>query len=515
MGLSLRLISLSSWLHFEFDEEVIAWKLRQFVEFGKPFLIGGGTPFGFHLGPAFYYLSAIPLFFSSMDPIGWGVFAAIFGAVTIWLMWLVGKTLYSQRIGLMAALLWATSFTAVMADRHWWPLVLDPMLSLIVILCLFYILESVKFVKFRELNNKWWIILGLVLAFAWQADLTVLPLFLAAGILAVLNFRRQWKGILAAAGILTVSVLPLVFFEFRHPGLNLGKLFGYEFLKRPGLAEARPGLISQTLVETLSFSIRSLSRLVFPITNLDGNLLKFYSWCREMVDSRVNGQPWWTTGVTSLLLLIPFIGYKLDAMKSKVSGPEGNKILQLIIVTGTAGILIFKLFGGNLYDFYLAVLYPVVILSAAGTIVFIWEKWGRIVAVSALGIIVGLNLFVIFKSYHPQGVKAKEQAVAWAILAVGKEEFDLDSMSNCSRYNGIRYLFLLGGKEPQSSFVDQDLSWLYDKKAGNMKSKYLVTFVTPDDLTPEQNEQYGRLKRVAVASKVFNSGFEVIISEHE
>ena len=64
IGFSLRLINLQSWLQFEFDEEVIAWKLRQFIEFGKPFLIGGGTPFGFHLGPAFYYLSAIPLFFS-------------------------------------------------------------------------------------------------------------------------------------------------------------------------------------------------------------------------------------------------------------------------------------------------------------------------------------------------------------------------------------------------------------------------------------------------------------------
>ena len=136
LGLSLRLINLREWLHFEFDEEVIAWKLRQFVEFGKPFLIGGGTPFGFHLGPAFYYLSAIPLFFSRLDPIGWGITAAVFGIVTIWLMWLVGKTLFNNRIGLISALLWAVSFTTVMSDRHWWPLVLDPMLSLIVILCL-------------------------------------------------------------------------------------------------------------------------------------------------------------------------------------------------------------------------------------------------------------------------------------------------------------------------------------------------------------------------------------------
>src|SRR3989339_1905336 len=90
LGFFLRLIYLQEWFHFEFDEEVIAWKLRQFVSFGKPFLIGGGTPFGFHLGPAFYYLSAIPLFFSRLDPIGWGVAAAILGGMTILLVWVVG-----------------------------------------------------------------------------------------------------------------------------------------------------------------------------------------------------------------------------------------------------------------------------------------------------------------------------------------------------------------------------------------------------------------------------------------
>jgi hypothetical protein len=328
LGLFLRLVNLREWLHFEFDEEVIAWKLRQFVEFGKPFLIGGGTPFGFHLGPAFYYLSAIPLFFSRLDPIGWGITAAVFGIVTIWLMWLVGKTLFNNRIGLISALLWAVSFTTVMSDRHWWPLVLDPMLSLIVILCLNRIcviptkvgiylnrfrVPPTLTVRLQELfvHGLWsavrragehgmtWIGLGLTLAFAWQADLTVLPLFLTAGVVAGLNFRRQWKGILIAAGILTISFLPLVFFEFRHPGANLGKLM-------QGFNPPVGGLD----LNTLWFIPQGLSRLLFPVTHSDGNLLKFYSWCREIADDRVNNQPWWMTGLTVFVLLMPFFSGK-------------------------------------------------------------------------------------------------------------------------------------------------------------------------------------------------------------
>ena len=513
IGFSLRLINLQSWLQFEFDEEVIAWKLRQFIEFGKPFLIGGGTPFGFHLGPAFYYLSAIPLWFFRLDPVGWGVTAAVFGAVTVWLMWLVGKTLFSPRIGLMAALLWATSFTAVMADRHWWPLVLDPMLSLIVIVSLFRILQD----AIRPNPNRriasfhWWIILGFTLAFAWQADLTVLPLFLATGVVAVLNFRRQWRGALVAAGILLVSFLPLVFFEFRHPGANFGQL---------AFSHKRLDLSWLEFLKTITFVPAVLGRLLFPISHLDGNLLKFYSWCKEMADTRVSGQPWWVTGLTILLLSIPFFRVKFRPAEQDPASRDklhirADKVLRIVILSGIGGIFLFRLGGGNLYDFYLAVLYPVVILLTARAIGFIWEKWGKIVAVSALGIIVGFNLLVISKSYHPQGLAVKQQAVAWAIANVGKEEFDLESISSCSRYNGVRYLFLLSGKEPQSSFVDQDLAWLYDKKDGNMKPKYSVTFVTPDDLTPEQNKQYNQLKQGPVYSKIFSPGLEVIISGYD
>ncbi|GEM_PF-2428769 len=549
LGFGLRLINLREWFQFEFDEEVIVWKLRQFVTIGKPLLIGGGTPFGFHLGPAFYYLSAIPLFFSRLDPIGWGVAAAIFGTVTIWLMWLAGKTLYNGRIGLMAALLWATSFTAVMADRHWWPLVLDPMLSLLVILYLFHILKSVKFTK---LHNKWWIILGFTLAFAWQVDLTVLPLFLAAAIVAIRNWKSQKKGVAIVVLILLASTAPLALFELRHPGANLGKLMiGSDF----------SGLQRLDL-RALWFIPQSLSRLLFPVTHLDGNLLKFYSWCKEVADGRVNGQPWWAGVIVLGLLSFPFLfvipailrqaqdgehrrtkagiylnrfrippslavrlqelfvhgsqsAFRRAGKSGMTRNSESDLILRIMILSGVGGIILFRLMGGNLYDFYLAVLYPVVILLAARVIGFIWEKWGKIVAILGLGTIVGLNLLIIFKAYHPQGLAVKRQAVAWVISKAGNEEFDLDSISNCSRYNGVRYLFLLDRKEPLSSFVDQDLSWLYDKKGDYIKPKYLVTFITPDDLTPEQNKKYNQLKQGAINSKIFSPGLEVIISGYD
>lgn len=499
------------------DEEVIAWKLRPFLQEGKPFLIGGGTPLGFHLGPVFYYLSSIPLFFSRLDPIGWGVAAALFGATTILLMWLTGKNLYGRRVGLAAGLFWATSFTAVMGDRHWWPLVLDPALALAVILAL-YNIGKVRILPGRRMRTfYWWMVLGLTLAFGWQADLTVLPLFLAAGTVAILNFRRQWKGILIAVGILAISVLPLVLFEIRHPGVNLGKLFAYEFLKRSDPAGAGSDLIIKPLAETIAFIPQSLSRLVFPITNLDGNLLNFYTWCQETADARFAGQPGWAVGVTVLVLLTPFFSQKFAKRHgltevSQTSGSAGDKIVRLVIISGIAGILIFKLFGGNLYDFYLAILYPVTMLLAAKSIDFIWRKWGIVAAGVITTAIVGLNITAIYRSYHPQSLAIKQEAVAWTVEKMRGKEFELDSLSRCGRYNGARYLFFLEDKEPVKSFVDNDLSWLYPSYDRRPEPEYLATFATPNDLTEQDRKRYEDLVDMAEATEDFGD-LEVLITK--
>jgi len=501
-GLFLRLINLRSWFQFEFDEEVIAWKLRQFIVFGKPFLIGGGTPFGFHLGPVFYYLSAIPLWFSNLDPIGWGIMAAVFGTATIWLMWVVGKTLYNQRTGLIAALLWATSFTAVMTDRHWWPLVLDQMLSLIVILCLFYILKIVKFIPWNGIplrgTNQWWMILGLALAIAWQADLTTAVLFLAVIPVLIFRFKSDWKGPFLTLGILFLSLLPLVAFEIRHPGQNLGKIFQYNSheLSLAGLGE------------TVVFIPAALSRLILPMTNSGADLVKFYGWCKEWSFIRTFGQPVWMILIGFAVIIFPWVRFIVTQRLS-------DGLITLIEFSGIIGIIIFSVAGGDLQDFYLGPVFPVFLLSSALIIGSVQERLGKLLTGVIIFVFVFGNLSAFINTNHKQSLAIKQQAVAWSISSVGEEGFDLDSISNCSRYNGTRYLFLLGGKEPQSSFVDQDLYWLYDKKDDYMKPKYLVTFITPDDLTPEQNKQYNQLKLEAIDSKVFSPSLEVIMSKHD
>lgn len=500
------------------DEEVVAWKTLKFWRDGQPFLIGGGTPFGFHLGPAFYYLSTIPLIFTRGDPIGWMFLIAIVSISNLYLIWLVGKTLYSETVGLIAAAFWAFSFTTVMFDRHWWPLILDPLFSLLTMLSLFQILKG---------KSRWWIVLGVTLSFAWQADLTNLVLFLAAGAVAVVTFKTQWKHVVAALGILVVSLTPFVVFELRHPGANLGKVFSY----RVQFRESAETPILETL-RSVQFAPKALAKLLLPSPS-STNLSTLYTWCKDVASRRVDGAPIdWI--ISTLILVVPIWHFW---RKRKTN----DGVVLAIILSGIMGILLFRIQGGDLFDFYLAPLYPVFFIATAVFIASFMHSLGekkrlswmerrypmiyRRAKPSALTTILialfALHIFSVLGARHPQSLAVKQQAVAWVTEQVGDRPFALDSLSRCHRYNGIRYLFMLDGHEPVMSFMDPNYAWLYDEppastQRGEPATSYppiFVAFVTPNDLTAVDESRYNELKRRAIDSKQFGD-FDVLIADN-
>lgn len=479
-GLGLRLVNLGFWFHFMMDEETIAWKIRPFLTNGKPLLIGGGTPFGFHLGPAFYYLSSIPLYFANLDPISWGVLAAVFAVMTLAAVWLVGKELFSPRIGLIAALLWSTSVTPVLLDRHWWPLVLDPILALFTMFSLSRIVKG---------QGSWWYGLALSLSIAWQADLSTLILFMPALIVAAIRFKSDAKHILLALAILATSFLPLVIFELRHPGANLGKVFNYQYTSAVQTCSiSRPDICIANIWESLRFAATAMASAIIPWSGTDNNLEHFYSWCKSWANQRQIDVPISLGVIAAGVLAVTAIKQRLFAV---------------LLASGVFGITLFHLQGGDLYDFYLAPMVPLVILATASAINWIWTKYIPVVAVAVLTLIVGANLIAFSRLYHPQGLQLKQAAVSWALSQVGDRDFALESISTCSRYNGVRYLFMLQGKEPTASFMDPSLSWLYDRPPEIDMPELLVVFATPNDIPATEETRYNQLVRDSLAIKQF------------
>lgn len=492
LGLFLRLTRANDLFHFEMDEEVIAWKTQKFWRDGQPFLIGGGTPFGVHLGPAFYYLSSIPLIFTKGNPIGWIVLTSLLSISNLYLMFLVGKTLYSETVGLIAAALWAFSFTSVMFDRHWWPLALDPLLALLTMLSLFHIMKG---------HAKWWIVLGLTLAFAWQADLTNLVLFIASGIVIAVRIKQDWKHIGLMAGIIAFSLLPLVVFELRHPGANLGNLL------RSDLSFERSDLLNPVF-NLIEFIPSTFASLLIPSWR-SSNLADWYTWCKDVAASRISFPPIMMI-VSSIIFLYPVISWFRKKQTSDL-------VVIIFLASGITGITIFRLFGGDLFDFYLAPLYPVFLLSVSITIVSLilklFKPFSHVAIVTILIVLLYLNINSFFSTSHSQSFGLKQQAVSWVIQQVGERPFVLESISRCHRYNGIRYLFMLADNEPVMSFMDPTLSWLYDTSPAKDYPSIFVVFVTPNDLTVNDETRYNELKRRAIDSTQFGD-FDVVIDDN-
>ena len=505
-GFLLRAWRLDDVSNFEMDEEVIAWKTLKFWRDGQPFLIGGGTPFGFHLGPAFYYLSAIPLILTKGDPAGWMFLTLFVSIVTLFLMWFVGKTLYGESVGLVAAALWAFSFTTVMFDRHWWPLVLDPTFSLLTVLSLFHILKG---------RSRWWIVLGLTLSFAWQTDLTNLILFLAAGFIAIKTFKEQWKHIAVAVGIFALSLMPIVLFEMRHPGANLGKL---------NIGRPDPAVAEIPILDLVQFIPSVFSSMLIPSWR-SISIADLYTWCKDVAASRLSSPPAMMIIATGFLLY-PVIRWFRKKKASDLS-------LTVLVGSGIGGISLFRFFGGDLFDFYLAPLYPVFFIATALFLTSLSQSLSkdkrlswverrypmlyRRATPSALTTILvalfALHLFSVNIARHSQSLSVKQHAIAWAVEQVGRRPFALASISDCHRYNGIRYLFMLAGNEPVVSFMDSNYAWLYDKPPATGYPDLFVAFVTPQDLTAASATRYNELVRRAIDVKQFGD-FDVIIADN-
>ncbi len=215
IALFLRLFRLTELFQFTMDEELIAWRAWGLFNLNRPFLIGGISPLQVHLPPYFYYLMALLLWPYNFNPVGWGLSAAIVAVATIFCLYLLTKKLFDQKTALLAVVFQTFSFTAVFFDRHFWPMSLSPLLT---ILSLWFLTKLSK--------QKFWPYLGLalVLLLALSADPSNISLALA--LLAYFIFKRKKLNLnhsfLAVFILLVLFLTPLFLFDLRHEWQNFG-----------------------------------------------------------------------------------------------------------------------------------------------------------------------------------------------------------------------------------------------------------------------------------------------------
>jgi len=400
-ALFLRLFRLTELFHFTMDEELIAWRAWGLFHLHRPFLIGGISPLQIHLPPYFYYFSSLLLWPFRFDPVGWGWWAGLFSLITVFI-------LYKLSRNLIAPLLYSVSLTAVLFDRHYWPLFFNPLFILLVL---------------WALKQKRYLVLMLTLVLAVTADPSNLTLVL---FVLIYNARALWKYLGLGAGIF---LTPLLVFDLRHQWQNLSgvsRLFGQLGTREPNFNGFL--LLPQSLVR-------------FWYT-AQTNLIEVYSYCIPYAQARLSGISIWLLLAAAIIIILAV---------------RRHREIRLLLLSYFVSLGVFGLLGFSLFDHYLTGLMPIWAMLTA----MIIRRLPKLSALLVLVVFVSLNLYQFSRVNNPYGLKFKQELIVWANQNLKGENYNLESVSKCHRENGLRYLFELSGNPPQQSFMDASFAWLY------------------------------------------------------
>ncbi len=220
LGLFFRASRSLELFAYGHDQDLAGWFVRDIVENHHLRLIGQETSVhGVYIGPAWYY-SIVPFYLLfHMAPTAGLVVSIFAGLITIFSIWYVLKSIFSNNVGLISSFIYACSFVLVMTDRE-----VDPTITVV--------LWSVWFLYSLHLLMKQKIHRGLVLsaflfAFTWQINLALI--ILAPVTILTLIFAKKWPRVYALrdamiVGALTVS--PFMLFEIKNGFLQTRAVLG-------------------------------------------------------------------------------------------------------------------------------------------------------------------------------------------------------------------------------------------------------------------------------------------------
>ncbi len=421
IALFLRLFRLTELFHFTMDEELIAWRAWGLFHLHRPFLIGGISPLQIHLPPYFYYFSSLLLWPFRFDPVGWGWWAGLFSLITVFL-------LYKLSRNLLAPLLYSVSLTAILFDRHYWPLFFNPLFVVLVL---------------WALKHKHWLVLMLTLVLAITADPSNLTLVL---FVLIYNARALWKYLWLGAGIF---LMPLLLFDLRHNWQNIAGIS--RLLEQAG---AKPPNFGGLLLLP-----QSLARFWY---SAQTNLIEVYSYCIPYAQARLSGISIWLLLAAAIVIILAV---------------RRHREIKLLLLSYFISLGVFGLLGFSLFDHYLTGLMPIWAILTTTVI----KRLPKELKFSAVAIFIAVNLYQFSRVNNPYGFKYKQDLVVWANQNLKGESYGLESISKCHRENGLRYLFELSGNPPVKSFMDANFSWLYPNPPINIQPEKTLLVTDKND----------------------------------
>ena len=411
-----RLYKIDQYMLFLGDEGRDAQVIKAMVDVYHFPLIGPPTSVGnIYLGPLYYYMMFVPMVLFGLTPVAASVMVALFGVVTVGLIYYLGKNWFNRKSGLIAAFLYAISpVTIAYSNFSWNP---NP-------LPFFVLLSVLGIYKVHKTGNFLWLILTATsLAACLQLHYLSLILIPILGIywlqeaLSQKAHKNVISGTIFALVIFLILMSPLLLFDLRHDFLNYKA-------------------ISTLFSSSHTVGVNIFTNLAKIPTLLTHNLIGRY----------IAGQNLYLEVVVSILIIFALM---------RISWPV--MVLGIWLILGLIGVSFYQ---GEVYDHYLGFLSPVPFLLLGSLwSINIQKKWKVWLNAGLLILITGLAFVNLEKNpllVAPQNQLRKTQNVAKFIIEKSKEqEFNFALIAKSNYDSAYQFYLDLYGHKPKVVPMDK------------------------------------------------------------
>ena len=433
IGAYLRLSDFSNLARFNQDQVRDAQIVDAMIQ-GEEFpLLGpkaGGTTF--KLGPAFYYLEYLSGAIFGFDPAGIAFFIPILATLSIGLLYLLLRNMFSANISLLLSFLYATSFYAIKYSRFAWNPNVIPFFLFAFLLLLLAILE-----KKRGIYPH--ILLGIVVGIGVQLHTTLLilmPLMLSATYIYVYTKERKihWKAALTTVLLALALNAPFFIHDVRNNGTNMRAFFSGADSK----TEQSASLPKKLLLDVQLFA----QGTSYVLTGYEPQK----NWTNPIKLIRSKSLPEICAAVFGFVILISGLLLLIKKIRNTKEGARKYPLLETLAIAGLSFLLFFPIAGELNIRFFIILLFlPFIFLG------LIMEYALSLKKPKFISILVGLAIALIFTTN----------------ISAYSKTYDLDDYrAKDSAYGGIS----IGETREICDFIKTQLS------ANNASTAYLDTF---------------------------------------
>ncbi|MBA3723904.1 MAG: glycosyltransferase family 39 protein [Candidatus Levybacteria bacterium] len=447
----LRLYRVSDYMTFLGDEGRDVLVVKGILE-GNLTLLGPRASAGdFFTGPVYYYMMTPFLWLSQYDPVGPAIMVGLFGVATVFLIYLVGKNMFNERAGLIAAALYAVSPLVLQYSRSSWNPNTLPFFSLLTMYVLYKAITTAR-------SWKYYILTGFLLGICIQ--LHYISLFLAVAV-AISLFIMNWylNGKIKVLQTITyylqiflgflIGFSPFIAFEFRHDFQNTKAISTFVTNDTVQNGYATYNAFYEPIADVF---FRTFARLVFAFPNpVEYPLF-----------------PLLGLQLAGLVIIIMAIAAIAMLFKHK------NKFaVMLLFVWLIVGILLFGLYKKPIYDYYLVFMFPLPFLLMGYLLAKVSElKKGKFMYGALITGIVVVSLLLVNIANNPftkPPNKQKDQVKNIAEFIISKldnKPFNFALITPGNSDHAYRYYLEIMGRRPitiETPAVDPDRRTVTDQ----------------------------------------------------